>query len=134
MKRRNPFADDVPMQCKLYLSEREASRSCEKRMAAVHSKTLRMLYGASSLRNGVVKLAATPAGETPTMNSSQPQQCGSCHRKCVVIVSTCAFCDRMSCDACTRSCSSCEKAFCTLCSVLRYTQQGEYAICLSCAN
>ncbi|XP_037288123.1 uncharacterized protein LOC119181050 [Rhipicephalus microplus] len=132
MKRANPFADDVPIQSKIFASEREVEKNCEKRMSAVYSRTLRMLYSASHQRHENAKPERGQANEAATMDT-QPQQCGACHRNCTTKTS-CTFCDRPSCDSCTRMCASCEKPYCTLCSVLRYTQQGEYATCLSCGN
>ncbi|KAK8768014.1 hypothetical protein V5799_005204 [Amblyomma americanum] len=102
-------------------------------MSAVHSKTLKMLYSGSNPHSGTVKLdrGGQMNGTNPV--DLQPKQCGSCHRKCVV-VSACAFCDRTSCEACTRLCVSCEKVFCPLCSVLKYNQHEEYAVCLTCGS
>ncbi|XP_065309919.1 apoptosis regulatory protein Siva-like [Dermacentor albipictus] len=133
MKRTNPFADDVPIQNKFYASEREVDKKCEKRMSAVYSKTLRMLYSASHQRHETSKPHQGAQANESTAMDTQPQPCSACHRKCAMVTS-CAFCDRPSCDSCTRLCASCEKAYCTLCSVLRYTQHGEYATCLSCGN
>lgn len=45
MKRANPFADDVPVQCKFYVSEREADKNCQKRMSAVHSESMSTVRG-----------------------------------------------------------------------------------------
>ncbi|KAH6941983.1 hypothetical protein HPB50_026378 [Hyalomma asiaticum] len=132
MKRTNPFADDVPIQSKFYASEREVEKNCEKRMSAVYSKTLRLLYSASHQRLENTKPQGVQVNGAAQMDM-QPEQCSACHRKCAA-KTTCSFCDRPSCDSCTRLCASCEKSYCTLCSVLRYTQHGEYATCLSCGS
>lgn len=54
-KRLNPFVDDVPVQSKFYITEKEVTRSSEEGMAAVHAKTLRLLFEASSQANSASK-------------------------------------------------------------------------------
>ncbi|XP_029825691.3 apoptosis regulatory protein Siva [Ixodes scapularis] len=139
MKRTNPFADELPVQCKFHVAQKDVDRSSTKRMAAVHAKTLKMLFSASNqAQNSAVagrdlERDSCLQNPTATLINGQFPKCCSCFKPCpVMTAATCNFCDRSSCDACSRTCVACERNFCPLCSMLRYNQYGEHATCLSC--
>mmetsp|Transcript_6148 Transcript_6148/g.9439 ORF Transcript_6148/g.9439 Transcript_6148/m.9439 type:complete len:219 (-) Transcript_6148:64-720(-) len=48
--------------------------------------------------------------------------------------SGCSFCDRLSCQLCTRQCDVCQNDFCTLCSVVDYHSTHERNFCLDCKS
>lgn len=125
-KRQNPFPDDAPVQSKVYVTAKEMDRCSEKRMAAVHAKTLRMLFSGS--RKAAESHASRGLPETQGKPCAVP--CSSCSERRAL--STCGFCDRTVCAGCLRTCSSCDDGYCPLCSLLRYDRYGERAVCLSC--
>lgn len=50
------------------------------------------------------------------------------------VLQKCSFCDRQSCEQCTRQCFTCQSNFCSLCSVVDYHSTRERYFCLDCQS
>ena len=50
------------------------------------------------------------------------------------LLSSCSFCDRQSCLACSTQCQECQQRFCTLCTTTDYSSTVERSYCLDCAH
>ena len=49
-------------------------------------------------------------------------------------VTRCHFCDHRICSGCTKRCAACQQDFCSLCTVVDYTERTERDFCLDCVN
>ncbi|XP_054707996.1 apoptosis regulatory protein Siva-like [Uloborus diversus] len=130
MKRKNPF-DEVPILRKMHISAKEVDLgvNAQENMKKVYDKTHNLLfYGATKNQNCNPELSRHP------LNKPSPEEQKGVGKLCCQsnMKSSCSFCEKIVCVRCARLCYSCNFEFCQLCSILQYSAQEEYAVCLSC--
>jgi hypothetical protein len=82
------------------------------------------------VKNSLLNYFSTTRSSTTPISSStsSPQQHPQPH------LSSCSFCDRQSCLACSTNCQECQQRFCTLCTTTDYSWTIERSFCLDCAH
>ncbi|CAK8694230.1 apoptosis regulatory protein Siva-like [Clavelina lepadiformis] len=83
-------------------------------------KMITSYYAKSSSKHKCSKSAKIKTG---AMKFCDHENSSPCH---------CTFCSNMICINCRQICHQCQLPFCSVCSVLCYDSNIEFAICLSC--
>eukprot|EP00250_Pteridium_aquilinum_P004521 c14720_g2_i1 orf=166-663(+) len=104
----------------------EATRSCQdtntclcRPDSSVASVTRRETIGSNITCQGAVDLSSgTTSWKSPSMPDADGLVCFHCRRK--------------TCAGCWRHCAQCEEDFCSVCSILDFSERYDRAFCLDC--
>ena len=124
MKRKYPWGcgdSDSSRMIKNHHSEKDQELRSESAMASVHSRTLKLLFGAAK-QNG------------PNNNDKTRPNCISCVRSLPSSDSlkNCSSCLGNTCSRCLNNCDLCNAAICGNCSIDEEKMMQK--VCLGCRN
>lgn len=137
VKRLCPF-DDFQPQMKIHVSNFELQSSNEDEMSKVYEKTKNILFGATTQP---VQDPVNPYMNQIKLSSPTPQPqalpsnlCHGCKSVNFLQPNQCWFCDSRFCSSCVSPCCLCYQVFCRDCSTIRYDQNNDNTVCLSCSS
>ncbi|KAI5740974.1 hypothetical protein M8J76_009149 [Diaphorina citri] len=130
VKRLCPF-DDFQPQMKIHVGELE--RSTQDDLTKVYERTKSLLFGASTQH------LQDTSNQTKVTSQTQPQVvqenlCHGCKSVNFLQSNQCWFCDSRFCGSCVAPCCLCFQVFCRDCSTIRYEQNNDVTVCLSCSS
>lgn len=124
-KRQFPFDRSSPLQLKTYVNAFHFEKA--NNMDSIYARTQELM------NEGSLRLKKTQAVQKSPLQVEETFKCQSClHSKCGLRV-ICAFCERSTCEDCSRQCLHCAGIFCSLCSIVNYDAKYERCYCLGCS-
>uniref|UniRef100_A0A8D8ZQF0 Apoptosis regulatory protein Siva n=1 Tax=Cacopsylla melanoneura TaxID=428564 RepID=A0A8D8ZQF0_9HEMI len=136
VKRLCPF-DDFEPQMKIHVSDLDSVATRDEAINKVYEKTRNLLFGSASHHNTTQD--SIDQSSTKVTNQSQPRGiqenlCHACKSVNFLQPNQCWFCDSRFCSSCVAPCCLCFQVFCRDCSTIRYDQNSDVTVCLSCSS
>jgi hypothetical protein len=142
MKRKNPFSDEVPLQLKFHVGEKEMADDSGMEKVYAHTKAL-LFKGANPHISDKTLQTIVGMNDAPINGShyhsmpsstrtTAPLSCLHCRGKDRIV--NCIDCNQKICQNCLRPCFYCQNYYCHYCTILNYEDTQVKAICLNCLS
>ncbi|KAL9952211.1 hypothetical protein ACROYT_G039426 [Oculina patagonica] len=124
-KRQFPFNGSSPLQLKTHVNTFHFEKL--NNMNGIYARTRELMH------EGSLRLKKAEAAKNNNLQVEETFKCQSCLQSKRGLRVTCVFCERNTCDDCSRQCAHCTGTFCSLCSIVNYDERYERCFCLGCS-